>query len=64
MLFRSGRAVLTALLEQGRRLGALRATLEVAAGNSAALHLYGRCGFETAGIRRGYYRSGDDALIG
>ena len=39
------------------------ATLEVAASNGAALALYGRCGFSTAGIRRGYYRNGDDALV-
>ncbi|MEI8250678.1 MAG: GNAT family N-acetyltransferase [Synechococcus sp. ELA057] len=58
-----GRAVLAELLARGRRMGAVRATLEVAAGNSAALHLYAGCGFETAGIRRGYYRSGEDALI-
>jgi [ribosomal protein S18]-alanine N-acetyltransferase len=58
-----GAAVLRSLLEQGRRMGAGRATLEVAAGNAAALALYGSCGFETAGIRRGYYRSGEDALI-
>jgi ribosomal-protein-alanine N-acetyltransferase len=58
-----GGAVLRSLLERGRQLGAGRATLEVAAGNAAALALYAGCGFETAGIRRGYYRSGEDALI-
>lgn len=58
-----GGAAVRALLEQGRRLGAGRATLEVAAGNAAALRLYAACGFSTAGIRRGYYRSGEDALI-
>ena len=58
-----GGAAVRGLLDQGRGLGAARATLEVAAGNTAALRLYGTCGFETAGIRRGYYRTGEDALI-
>ena len=58
-----GRRVLLALLNQALQLGAARATLEVAAGNQAALSLYGRLGFSVAGVRRGYYRNGDDALI-
>ncbi len=58
-----GRRVLTALLRRGRRLGAERATLEVAAGNPAARALYAAAGFRTAGVRRGYYRNGDDAMI-
>jgi len=58
-----GLQVLNALLAEGRQQGALHATLEVAAGNRAAVALYARAGFATAGLRRGYYRSGDDALI-
>jgi [ribosomal protein S18]-alanine N-acetyltransferase len=58
-----GRAVLETLLAEGLRQGARRATLEVSAGNAAALALYGQLGFATAGVRRGYYRNGDDALI-
>ena len=58
-----GRRVLAALLLEGSAQGAAHATLEVAASNGAALALYGRCGFSTAGIRRGYYRNGDDALV-
>lgn len=58
-----GRALLEALLEQGRVAGARHATLEVAAGNGAARALYAGCGFQEAGVRRGYYRNGDDALI-
>ncbi len=58
-----GRTILMALLEAGRRAGARHATLEVAAGNTAARGLYGGCGFQDAGVRRGYYRNGDDALI-
>lgn len=58
-----GRALVEALLEQGRVSGARHATLEVAAGNAAARALYSGCGFQQAGVRRGYYRNGDDALI-
>ena len=58
-----GRRALEALLETGRRQGAERATLEVAAGNSAARALYAALGFQEAGIRRHYYRNGDDGLI-
>ena len=58
-----GRQVLDALLEEGRQQGACHATLEVAQENTAAVALYARLGFATAGIRRAYYRNGDDALI-
>jgi len=58
-----GRRVLELLLERAAAAGAAHATLEVAAGNGAALALYGRCGFSTAGVRRAYYRNGDDALV-
>ena len=58
-----GRRVLQALLDEGVRQGARNATLEVSASNPAANALYARCGFRTAGIRHGYYRNGDDALI-
>ena len=58
-----GRQVLQALLSHGQRQGAERATLEVAASNTAAVALYRALGFCDAGIRRGYYRNGDDALI-
>ena len=58
-----GRQVLELLLERAAAAGAAHATLEVAARNGAAVALYGRCGFSTAGVRRGYYRNGDDALV-
>jgi len=58
-----GRRGLELLLEGAAAAGAAHATLEVAAGNGAALALYGRCGFSTAGVRRAYYRNGDDALV-
>ena len=58
-----GGRVLEALLEIARASGALHATLEVAPGNGAAVALYRRFGFRDGGLRRGYYRNGDDALI-
>ena len=58
-----GRRVLELLLERAAAAGAAHATLEVAASNGAAVALYGRCGFSTAGVRRAYYRNGDDALV-
>jgi ribosomal-protein-alanine N-acetyltransferase len=58
-----GQRVLQALLAEATQQGAKHATLEVSATNQAANALYARCGFRTAGIRHGYYRNGDDALI-
>ena len=58
-----GGRVLAALLQQAQADGARHATLEVASDNDAALALYGRLGFREAGVRRGYYRDGRDALI-
>ena len=41
-----------------------RYTLEVRQSNAAAIELYGRFGFRTAGLRRRYYQdNGEDALI-
>ncbi len=58
-----GRRILKELMQAGLRSGATRATLEVAAGNGPGKGLYGALGFRTAGIRHGYYRNGEDALI-
>ena len=58
-----GARVLRALLQQAAAAGARHATLEVSATNAAAQALYAGAGFATAGVRRAYYRNGDDALI-
>ena len=58
-----GRRLLEALLTEAVGRGARHATLEVAADNGAAQALYGALGFQTAGVRRRYYRNGQDALI-
>ena len=55
--------LLEALLE---RVGDKRAryTLEVRQSNLAAIELYQRFGFRTAGLRRRYYQdNGEDALV-
>lgn len=57
------KSVLDALLQRARQQDASHATLDVAAGNTSALALYGQVGFRTAGRRKGYYRDGRDALI-
>ena len=37
--------------------------LEVRAGNTAAICLYGSLGFEETGLRKGYYQDGEDAVL-
>ena len=63
---RQGRGVGTALLRELLRVADARGGpvfLEVRTDNEAALSLYRRHGFETVGLRRGYYRpSGADAF--
>jgi ribosomal-protein-alanine N-acetyltransferase len=52
------------VLDEAKRLGARRATLEVRAGNAGARRLYERLGFYVAGTRRNYYTNPvEDALI-
>lgn len=59
-----GSALLTRILEQGRRLTATAAFLEVRAGNSLAQALYEKCGFQGVSRRRNYYSAPiEDALI-
>ena len=58
-----GKELLSALLQQARQQGAIHATLEVANHNSAAIALYAKGGFQSAGTRRKYYSDGSDALI-
>jgi [ribosomal protein S18]-alanine N-acetyltransferase len=58
----------TALIADCRRwaatAGASIVRLEVRASNAAALALYHRCGFSTAGVRRAYYAAPvEDALL-
>lgn len=51
-------------LGRARRDGAVRALLEVRAGNREAVALYESLGFSRLGVRRDYYREPDeDALV-
>ncbi|MGB3507982.1 MAG: ribosomal protein S18-alanine N-acetyltransferase [Microcoleaceae cyanobacterium] len=59
-----GKLLLYVLMRSAWERGLERATLEVAASNTAALSLYHKFGFERVGCRRGYYQqTGEDALI-
>ncbi|BAT51889.1 ribosomal-protein-alanine acetyltransferase [Nostoc sp. NIES-3756] len=59
-----GQALLYFLLKTACDRGLERATLEVRASNLAAISLYQKFGFQTAGRRRGYYQdNGEDAII-
>lgn len=60
----TGRALLEALLAEAARRRVRRVLLEVAATNAAAQKLYAGYGFQTVGVRRGYYQpSNTDALV-
>ena len=57
-------ALLSRVLEDGAKMGAARATLEVRHSNEPAQRLYERFGFTIAGVRRAYYSNPvEDALI-
>ena len=59
-----GQRFLEAVMERlpGRNVQIV--TLEVRVSNRSAIGLYGKLGFRTVAIRRGYYRStGEDALV-
>lgn len=58
-----GRALLEQALAQAVRRGAEAATLEVRAGNTAALSLYESEGFFRSGELPGYYEDGETALV-
>ena len=59
-----GTALMRHVMTEARRLGAMRATLEVRASNAGARRLYERLGFYVAGSRRNYYTNPvEDELI-
>ncbi len=56
--------LLEAMIAEGKKRSLSFLSLEVRAGNEAAIALYAAFGFETVGCRRGYYlRPPEDALI-
>jgi [ribosomal protein S18]-alanine N-acetyltransferase len=59
-----GAELMGEFIRRARGQGARAAVLEVGAGNTAALALYRKFGFQTVGTRRGYYNGGrEDAVI-
>ena len=58
-----GRYLVDAVVTACRRYGMECVTLEVRAGNLAAQRLYETCGFVRVGIRKGYYKDREDAVL-
>ncbi len=59
-----GEELMRAMLQQGMQLGIIYWTLEVRVSNIAAVKLYEKVGFTSAGIRPGYYeKPKEDANI-
>lgn len=59
-----GRKLMVELLKRCRDRGAVCATLEVRAGNPAAIAMYENLGFVSAGLRKAYYPNNrEDAVI-
>lgn len=59
-----GEAILEALLTEAKQRDAEQVALEVRVSNVAAVALYQKHGFETAGVRKGFYRHPtEDALV-
>ena len=59
-----GRALMKAAIEKSRSVGGENFTLEVRAGNKAAISLYESLGFKIEGTRRNFYSDPvEDALI-
>ena len=59
-----GRKLMRRVLEDAKDAGMLCATLEVRAGNDAAIKLYESLGFDRRAVRKKYYPdNGEDAVI-
>ena len=58
-----GAQLVAGMLAEVAQVGLGAVTLEVRAANGPARRLYGRAGFEVAGIRPAYYPDGEDAVI-
>ena len=58
-----GRLLLQHLIDRAERRGASFISLEVRAGNRAAMSLYARHHFRPEGLRKGYYAGREDAVI-
>lgn len=59
-----GRKLMVEILERASEAGATCSTLEVRAGNDAAIKLYESLGFQVCGVRKGYYPDNkEDAVV-
>jgi [ribosomal protein S18]-alanine N-acetyltransferase len=59
-----GTRLLYELLQEGLRLGAKAASLEVRVSNWAAQRMYSEFGFRPVGVRKNYYQeTGEDAVV-
>ena len=59
-----GTAMLQHLMQEGDKEGLTAYTLEVRVSNEAAIHVYEKLGFVSAGIRPGFYeKPAEDAMI-
>jgi len=58
-----GLLLLLTAVEKALLCGALRMTLEVRPSNRVARRLYAKVGFVQTGLRRAYYRDGEDAWV-
>lgn len=60
----TGAALMKAAMDEARKSGGIRFTLEVRGSNKAAIALYKSLGFKAEGIRRGFYEHPrEDAVI-
>jgi len=55
--------ILNALIDISKQRNSTSITLEVNENNKAAIHLYKLFNFEEVGLRKKYYRNGDNAII-
>lgn len=55
--------LLSAAEENAKTLGAEKCFLEVRVGNTPAVKLYEKFGYERIGVRKGYYEDGEDAIL-
>ncbi len=58
-----GRKICLELLGDAKAAGMTCSTLEVRAGNQAAIELYLKLGFETTGVRKRYYPDNDEDAV-
>ncbi len=58
-----GRALMKAMIDACEERGIKSLTLEVRPSNDGALAFYGAYGFSTVGLRKRYYKDGEDAVL-